>query len=154
MLMTQKLLRLLGVGIFALAFFLPAVRESRGIVHGGWECAEVTLAMTPEMVMGIGEALKNQAFGSILMTLSGWVNPLVVIYLVVCILNRWVRVRRLIAGAIVVCVVTSWATLAMCELTPLIGHFLWIGGIALILAPEIVKRKAEKASEASPSLKP
>jgi hypothetical protein len=41
----------------------------------------------------------------------------------------------------------TWIFFAVEHLVPLIGHFLWIGGVLLILAPEVLLFKRKSLTE-------
>ena len=72
----------------------------------------------------------------------GWVNPFVVVYLLFCIGQSFVRSRRVFAMAILACLACAWIVLAQEAFTPLIGHYLWVAGILFMLAPEALKSNA------------
>jgi hypothetical protein len=75
--------------------------------------------------------------GAACLILSGWVNPLVVLYLFFCIWRKFVRIRRVLAEAIVICFVATWIFLVKAPMVPLIGHFLWVAGALMILVGEV-----------------
>ena len=85
----------------------------------------------------IRSGLGSDALGSLTLVLSGWVNPLVVMYLLFLLGARFVVARRVVAAAILVCLMATWIFLAKAPMIPLVGHFLWVGGIFLVLAPEV-----------------
>ena len=133
--LAPSFLRLIGLCIFAVAFLLPACRDSSPVfgsrdVYPGWQCAQVALGGTFEI-----EAYKSSDF---LIVLSGWINPLVLIYLAISLTPRFPRTRRAVAAAICLCMVATWIFFALAHFVPLIGHYLWIAGALIILAPEIL----------------
>jgi hypothetical protein len=75
--------------------------------------------------------------GMICLILSGWVNPLVLLYLFFCIWRKFVRTRRVLAVAILICFVATWIFFVKAPMVPLIGHFLWVAGGLMILAGEV-----------------
>ena len=81
-----------------------------------------------------GEVWHSKDFLAIL---SGWINPLILFYLVFLIRPRLVWTRRIMGGAIVVFMVATWTYFALVPLIPLIGHVLWIAGILMMLAGEV-----------------
>ncbi len=93
------MVRILGFLIYAAAFFLPACRESvaNGVrtpdTYKGWFCALITLTNS--------FSLKVWHSKDFLAVLSGWINPLILIYLVLLIWPKFVRQRRIVAAAIV-----------------------------------------------------
>jgi hypothetical protein len=130
--------RILGFCIYVAAFFLPACRElaTSGMrtpdVYKGWFCAWVTLINTFSR-----DVWHSKDFLAIL---SGWINPLILIYLVLLIGQNLVWPRRIVAAAVVAFMVATWIYFALMPLIPLVGHFLWIVGALMILAGEVVGR--------------
>ncbi|MGA3346509.1 MAG: hypothetical protein ABSC76_16755 [Terracidiphilus sp.] len=131
--------RLVGLCIYVWAFFLPAVREVATAGNDapemlrGSRCAWVTLVNTlnPEM-------WHSKDF---LAVLSGWINPLMVLYLIFLLFPIFRWPRRIVAGIIVLFIFATWVLFVLYPLVPLVGHFLWIVGILLILAGEVFGRE-------------
>jgi len=136
-------LRVPGYVIFLAAFFLPACREpGAGDSFRGAFCAWVTIINTFN-----SEAWKTKDF---LAVLSGWINPLMLLY-VACLFSRRLRIVRLpIAGLVVLFIVGTWVYFYLAPMTVLIGHILWIAGILMILAGDLVPGTKPPASEAGP----
>jgi FtsH-binding integral membrane protein len=137
---------ILGISLFIAGFFLPAVRfppatqpEAQwgpGLMsheYPGYVCAEITL-------MGAASFFRHPSVKAISVALIGWINPLVLLYLVSRAARRLNRARVFIAGAIVVCCLAMWIQLAADHVALLIGHYVWIGGIALLLAAPFADR--------------
>ena len=95
-------------------------------VYRGWFCAWVTLMNTFSR-----EVWHSKDFLAIL---SGWINPLILFYLVFLIRPRLVWTRRIMGGAIVAFMAATWIYFALVPMVPLIGHVLWIAGILMMLA--------------------
>ncbi len=131
--------RLVGICIYVWAFFLPAVREvaTAGVdapeMLRGTRCAWVTLINTlnPEM-------WHSKYF---LAVFSGWINPLLVLYLIFLLFPIFRWPRRIVAGVIALFLIGTWVFFYMYPLVPLVGHFLWVAGILLILAGEVFGRE-------------
>jgi hypothetical protein len=126
--------RIVGFLVYVAAFFLPAVREvatggDAPDVLQGSRCAWVTLVNSFSH-----ELWHSQNFLAIL---SGWINPLIVLYLIFLVFPRFKWPRRIVAGLIVLFIVGTWVFFYLYPLVPLAGHFLWIAGILLILAGEL-----------------
>jgi hypothetical protein len=141
--MTRAIVRVVGIVLAVGAFFLPAVRNpGSGPGSGifvGWACA-VSALMATAGLLHLGAALQGKdAVGAISLMFSGWVNPLVLLYLVFCIRSSWARVRHVLAAAILLCLLATWVFLFKAPMTPLVGHFLWVAGIVTILGAEFVK---------------
>ncbi len=145
--MTLRFVRIAGLIAFVVAFFLPAVSE-RSNVYEGWQCALLTLGSAVHPFEGLSANVRAQDFvAGIPFILDGWVNPLMAAYLIMLMFRGFPRTRRVLTFAILVCVVNCWIVIGM-GLVPLIGHFLWVGGILLILFPEFfVLFQVHKAKE-------
>ena len=137
---TVRIGRLLGFLIYVSAFLLPACREvaTKGAhppdSYKGWLCAWVTLINTFSP-----EVWHSKDFLAIL---SGWINPLILIYLIILlVMPRLVWPRRIVAGTVVAFMVATWVYFVLVRLVPLAGHVLWIVGALMILAGEVVGRQ-------------
>lgn len=142
--MIMRIVRLAGIALFVAAFFLPAVRDAHtasGTVPlpmSGWVCATVAISASagiPHLASGTGQA--KDLPGALCLILSGWVNPLMLMYLVFCIWRKFVRIRRVLAVAILLCFIATWVFLIEAPMVPLIGHFLWVAGALMILFGEV-----------------
>ena len=144
--------RILGFCIFVLAFFLPACREvaTPGApapdTYKGWFCAWVTLINTFSR-----DFWHSKDFLAIL---SGWINPLMLLYMMFLVVPSLVWPRRIAAGAVVVFMVATWIYFALVPMVPLIGHVLWIVGALMILAGEVAGRESTPAGEHRPGSTP
>lgn len=131
--------RLVGLCIYVWAFFLPAVREVATAdgeapeMLKGSRCAWITVVntMNPEM-------WHSKYF---LAVFSGWINPLLVLYLIFLLFPIFRWPRRIVAVIIMAFMIGTWVFFNLYPLVPLVGHFLWIGGILLILGGEVFSRK-------------
>jgi hypothetical protein len=142
--MKSLIIRLVGIAIFVTAFFLPSARSAdSGPGSGpyiGWTCAVVAISASA----GISHLFtpsawqEKETLGALCLILSGWINPLVILYLLSSIWKKLVLIRRALAGAILVCIGATWIFFAKAPMLPLIGHFLWVGGILIVLSPEAV----------------
>jgi len=145
---TQSVLiaRLVGLCIYVWAFFLPAVREVAAPggdapeMLKGSRCAWITLVntMNPEM-------WHSKYF---LAVFSGWINPLLVLYLIFLLFPIFLWPRRIVAVIIMAFMIGTWVFFAKYPLVPLVGHFLWIGGILLILSGELFSRREADSAAA------
>jgi hypothetical protein len=137
---TLLIARILGYLVFLAAFFLPAVRQvttpGAGVpeVYKGWFCAWITIINT----------LNRESWQSkeSLAILSGWINPLMLLYVGFLFSRRLRTARRVIAVIILLFMIATWTYFALAPLVPLIGHVLWIVGILLIVAGDFVPRKS------------
>lgn len=123
---------LVGLTIFIIAFFLPAVSEGANILTG-YDCARF--------------AIKAQD----LVFFSGLINPLIVLYVMLRFPGKLARVRTFIALAILACIGITWYVLAKSKLHLEIGHAMWIAGILLIIARDLAALKPrQQAARPSP----
>ena len=79
----------------------------------------------------------------LLAVFGGLINPMIVAY-VACYKPGFARVRRILSWAIFACMISTWAFFAINQFLPLIGHIMWIVGIALILAGEFSTPSSER----------
>ena len=122
--------------VFVLAFFLPACRfHDNGPKIGsdtflGWECARIALQWTIT-----SDGYKGWGF---LAVMSGWLNPFMLLLLILSLSGKLPRLRRILATAILVCLFATWGFFLAADLIPLIGHFLWaIGALAILTAEHL-----------------
>jgi len=133
--------RIVGLLAFIAAFFLPACMKAASSpdetpdIYKGYICAGVTLINSFK-----AEFWHTQNFLAIL---SGWINPLLVFYLIFLLIPKFRWPRRIVAGLIALFIVATWVFFYVYPLVPLAGHFLWIAGILLILAGELRMPVAE-----------
>jgi hypothetical protein len=154
--MIVRIVRLAGIVVFVVAFFLPAVREAHtagGPGSGpmiGWMCA-LSASLATAGIFHVAHSGLNgkDVAGMICLILSGWVNPLVLFYLVFCIWRKFVRIRRVLAVAILICLVATWIFLVKAPMIPLIGHFMWVAGALMILSGEVAGLVPAKKPSAS-----
>jgi hypothetical protein len=143
--MKRWIVTLVGMALFAAAFFLPAARSpGTGAGSGpmvGWMCALVAASSTGGIFRASAGTFQGKDVpGIICLILSGWVNPLVVFYLVASIWARMVAIRRVLAAAILACIAATWIFFFKAPMIPLIGHYLWVAGALLILSGEFFVR--------------
>jgi hypothetical protein len=152
--------RWIGFGVFVVSFFLPAV----GLPGGGFGpdhllgflCAFFSLALLAALPKSLLMAVFSHGhdrppilpyplLNSLELYGAGLVLPLVVVYLLLCITGREGKaVRRPVALAILAGLACGWCFLqfpgavpSSDQMTPMIGHYVWIAGTLLILVPEV-----------------
>jgi len=142
--MIMRIVRLAGIAVFVVAFFLPAVRDPHttsgpvSIPMSGWMCATVAISASAGILhLASGTTQGKDLLGACCLILSGWVNPLVILYLFFCIWRKFVLIRRVLAVAILICFVATWVFFVKAPMVPLIGHFLWVAGALMILVGEV-----------------
>jgi hypothetical protein len=142
--MVTRIVRIVGIVVFVVAFFLPAVRDAHtsggpgSLPMSGWMCATVAISASAGILhLASGTTQGKDILGMICLILSGWVNPLVILYLFFCIWRRFVLIRRVLAVAILICFVATWVFFVKAPMVPLIGHFVWVAGALMILSGEV-----------------
>ncbi len=139
--------RLLGLSILVWAFFLPAVRsgsaaDPSAAVFPGWKCASVALNLSLTL---FGKAVKGAPpVTACLAAMSGWINPLIAVVLVLSLWRKALWVRRMVGVLVVLCIAATWIFFVKESLTPLVGHFLWIAGALLIVLPDALPGRSAK----------
>jgi len=146
-----------GLILLVAAFFFPAVRMppstassglggSQSVDFSGWECAYLTPIFTLRLLQFTVDPHRFQQDAPVgaelpLLALSGWVNPLLLFYLLSCVVRKLLRFRSFIAGLIVLALVATWIFLAKEHFTLLLGHYLWVMGIFFTLAAPLLGRR-------------
>jgi hypothetical protein len=131
--MTAFKLRVAGFSLFAAAFFIPAVGNvqfwSGPNSAPGWECAYFATFEAVAVPISAFDRHSDTRISNWLLSLSAWVVPLVLIYLYSLKSIAPRIVRRVVAGAILIGVTTSWLFF-YCQFNlpseqhavPLLGH--------------------------------
>ncbi len=136
--------RLVGFCVYVWAFFLPAVREvatpggDPPTVLLGSRCAWITL------VNSFSREMWHSKYA--LAILSGWINPLILLYLFLLVFPSFRWPRRVVAVAILAFIAGTWVFFDLYPLVPLVGHVLWVAGILLILAGEAIGRQEARST--------
>jgi hypothetical protein len=128
-------LRVVGLAIFVLAFFEPAVRGGESSVLLGWKCASI--ATSESMTLFVKPGHVHHEYFEYLLAFSGWINPLVLLALLATPIRALRILRKIFAVLVVLCMIATWVLFAKEHITPLVGHFMWIAGAILFLIPEI-----------------
>ncbi|MFZ0302772.1 MAG: hypothetical protein WAL75_08805 [Terracidiphilus sp.] len=126
--------RLVGLAIFVLAFFEPAVTRE-GQNYAGWKCASVAMSFAQNLLTKSGGHHESFEY---LGAMSGLINPLIVFALLASPIRALAVLRRIFGVLVVLCMIATWALFSQQQIAPLIGHFLWIAGALIVLAPDAV----------------
>jgi hypothetical protein len=129
-------LRIVGLAVFILAFLEPAVRVEESTVLSGWKCA--TIATTESMTLFGKPGPGHHQFIEYLVAFSGWINPLIVLVILASPVRSLLILRRIFALIVVLCMAGTWVLFAEQQVVPLTGHFMWIAGALLVVAPDAV----------------
>lgn len=143
-----RLGKILGIVLFVVAFFLPAVHEGPND-YDGFACAAWSISGGIGFFGSIFSQDKSDGLGFFFM-LSGLIAPLVTLGIFI----PSQRFKRLLAICIPLLLVAPWIVFAWPEsgwgavtLRPLIGHYVWTAGCLLIFTPEYVEIFAGKKRE-------
>lgn len=131
--------RVVGYFVYVSAFLLPAIREPGHIeTYKGAFCAWVTLinSLNPEFIRS----------KYLLAIFSGWINPLMILYVAFLFSARLRSARRIIAALVLLFMAGTWVFFFLAPMVPLIGHFLWIAGILMVLSAEPVTQAKPTAA--------
>lgn len=137
--MKAGITRIAALIVFAVSFFLPAVRMQAGShdsgALAGWMCAVVASATAPRALLhSFGRGLDSDA---ILVPLSGTINYL---FVAICLLSFWrLRLLRLVLAALMIPgFIATWMFFKASQTSPLAGHSVWIAACILLAAPDVL----------------
>ena len=125
-------LRRVGIGLYALSFFLVSVY---GVGTRGYGCA-IAAFMGPFLAVGMpsdsGEFFDGNPLGFVALFVSGLVNVafLLALFLKFKRDGRAFAVARI---AVLAMIPSSWAVFVMLPAFPREGHFFWVAGMFLAL---------------------
>ncbi|MGP8253453.1 MAG: hypothetical protein ACLQHF_15590 [Terracidiphilus sp.] len=139
-------LRTVGLALFILAFFEPAIRAGETTVLSGWKCA--TIATTESMTLFAKPGPGHHQFIEYLVAFSGWINPFILLLILASPVRVFLILRRIFAVAVVLCMAGTWVLFAQQHIVPLIGHFMWIVGALLVIAPEAFPGRPRRPAKA------
>jgi len=118
----------LGLGLYVLSFFLPAVSAKKpwegldGV--RGYLCAYVSLVLPWAEK---GQVLFKQPLRSFPLLISGWINLLFVAWFALRQFGKGAWLRPVIAAMIPM----TWVVLGQNQVFPRIGHVIWIAGMLI-----------------------
>ena len=107
----------LGIVLYVLSFFLVAVDE----MHG-WQCALITLTLFRDIFRSIS-------------FYPGLINPLIIAFVIMRLLNEAPRLRLIIAIAAILLFIPTWMVVQ--GMSVKLGCAMWVVSILLITAGEI-----------------
>lgn len=120
--LTSNVLLCIGIGIFVLSFFLPAVNAYE-LDFDGFACGWVSLF-----------ALQDGMSVSALAFFGGLINPIAIFYVVLRIRDRGPHFRSVLSTAILLFIPLTWLSLAFAQYRVEIGHVAWITGLLLMIS--------------------
>ncbi|HEY6306416.1 MAG TPA: hypothetical protein VI488_08190 [Candidatus Angelobacter sp.] len=132
---TYWILILLGIILFAVSFRLIAVREAGASPSDsgirGYTCAYTTL-LAPWGGDGL-RMLREGPVEYLAILLSGWINPVFLITLVVVLVRPNGRLAGILRVVLVIMFLACWVVFYKEHLHPREGYFLWTGAMLLVL---------------------
>jgi hypothetical protein len=134
-------LRVVGLVLFVVAYFLPAVRNGDGGAGAmwGWSCAYLSLNF---LLGAVNDLFHGRAQGQeMLIGASGLINLLVPGFLVV---RGWAWKWGLAVVTTLLVVVVVPAALHVSEMKAIAGCYLWLGGTLVVLVSEFVPAKEKE----------
>jgi hypothetical protein len=130
----------LGWIVYISSFFLAAVgpsNQSRPTL--GYFCAYATLLFSWQQanhwLHGMPSIDKPLEYVSVLV--SGWINPVFLIAVIVTSFKRLKSLARLAAIIVVFMIPSCWFVFYYYQLYPREGHILWIAGMLMVLCSRI-----------------
>jgi hypothetical protein len=158
---TTALVRMLGIALFVAAFPLPSLRippdahcnnyagpagnsalspqshpaNNQPLTFRGIHCAAMSLFADLFIAKSSAHDRHTMPLWMYLAAISGWANPLVVIYLPFSFSQRVFKLRYILTLLILLCLGATVAVFATSPMLPLPGYFMWLLGIMLIVFP-------------------
>jgi hypothetical protein len=136
---TIRRFQLAGGAFFLISFLLPAIRIDPALNPNpatlrGYQCAEGSAQMLYQSIKALRphDGYWEPWTIGFIFGVSGLLNMLVIWYLLAA--AKW---RRRVAILICALILETWIGLALSQLSPLYGHFVWVAGMLLMLAPEV-----------------
>jgi len=136
---TIRRIQYLGVALFLTSYALPAVWfngtwDAYPATLRGYQCAEESARMLYQAIKMLKphEGYYEPWTVGFIFGVCGFIQLLVVWYLFSS--PKW---RRRVAILICVLILETFIGLALSPASPLYGYFVWMGGMLLMLAPEV-----------------
>ena len=123
-----------GLVMYGISFLLPALSMG-GAGIPGWTCAWTSL-----WVWGNAAGLVEPARTGLRLTaFGGLINLATIAHGFLSIRNRAPGIRLALALTILLSVPPMWLSLLLCDLSPYIGHALWITGCILMISRDLTE---------------
>jgi hypothetical protein len=130
---SEKVVLLVALIVFAISFFLPAIWIPHVSLHTatGYWCAYVTL-VSPWTADGLRD-LPTAPVKYFAILLSGWVNPLFLISMVLSQRERTRRLSRTLRTVVLFLMPACWAVFFTQNVYPFVGYLIWTAAIIAVL---------------------
>ena len=137
------ILVLCGIALFAYSFTLPAVKEANAAATAtgmiGYKCATLTL-LVPWGKDGF-QMLRDSPLQYVSILLSGWINPVFLIALVLAMIRPRLRASLTLSMVTTAMFVFCWIVFSQLKLHPMAGYWMWMAGILLALYSNLLAAK-------------
>jgi hypothetical protein len=141
--MLKWILLLAGIGLFAVSFVLPAIRElakagaSPSKMYG-YDCA-LTALLVPWGKDGY-TVMRSEPLTWISVLISGWINPVFIISLFILLIKpRW-RVNHLFRVLVPIMFVFCWIVFYKIHFLPYTGYWIWMAGTLTALFSTVCEK--------------
>lgn len=136
---------LAGIALFAISFKLPAIREvaKAGTPASGsftgYECAVLAL-IQPWGKEGL-TLLRSDPVNYFSVLLSGWINPVFVIAVLVLLIRPAARVNWAFRVALPLMLMLCWVVFYKIHYSASVGYWVWMAGILLAMFSDLWVRR-------------
>jgi hypothetical protein len=142
------ILFLAGLALFAFSFTLPSIRElaKPGATPNkmlGYDCA-ITALLVPWGKDGF-TIMRSDPLSYFSILLSGWINPLFLIALVLALVRASWRVNQLLRIIIPVMFIFCWIVFYKIHFRAYTGYWVWMAGVLLALWSQAGRRSGRVA---------
>lgn len=120
-----------GFLLYVVAFFLPAVYETGSAPLHGYYCALVTLVQV--WTREGGALLHEEPLNYVSLVISGWINPLFLISVILIPIRKAQRALGILRIIILLMLPICWIVFHNVKVRPREGYFLWVIGMLLVL---------------------
>lgn len=145
----QRIVFWTGLLIYSISFFLPAILGCANSTPPirGYDCALIAFISPIENGLQnapwhAGSLFQSKSLEYFSLLLSGWVNPLFLIEVILILVDRLKRVVVALGLAIVLMIPFSWVVFHYEHYCPREGHIVWIVGILVVLFSGTVDLKS------------
>jgi CDP-diglyceride synthetase len=130
------ILLLVGIGLFAFSFTLPAIREiakpgAKPNVMQGYDCA-VTALLVPWGKDGF-TIMRSDPLTYFSVLLSGWINPLFVLAILFALARPAWRINTIFRVLVPLLFIFCWIVFYKIHFQAYTGYWLWMVGVLLAL---------------------
>ncbi len=135
---------LAGLVLFAVSFQMPAIREvvkpgATGNTITGYKCAVLAL-LQPWGRNGMN-LLRSDPLTYFSLLLSGWINPVFLIALLVLLIRPAARINWVFRVILPLMFIGCWVVFNKIHFSAYTGYYAWMFGILLVLFSDLLVRR-------------